>query len=124
MTTPARPESTPVRLTILAVVVACLFAALFARLWYLQVISGTQAQAAAQNQGVRIVYTDAQGSYVVQGSLFEKNSTGWLAVARIAMGYPLTIAAAGFAWFVVRRARHRLTRDYGPFDATPDRTSP
>jgi Protein of unknown function (DUF3159) len=61
---------------------------------------------------------------IVQGSLFEKNSTGWLAVTRIAMGYPLTIAAAGFAWFVVRRARHRLTRDYGPFDATPDRTAP
>jgi Protein of unknown function (DUF3159) len=61
---------------------------------------------------------------IVQGSLFEKNSTGWLAVARIAMGYPLTIAAAGFAWFVVRRARHRLTRDYGPFGATPDRTAP
>jgi hypothetical protein len=45
---------------------------------------------------------------IVQGSLFEHNSTGWLAVTRIAMGYPLTIAAAGFGWFVVRRARRRL----------------
>jgi hypothetical protein len=33
VTTPAAPESTQVRLTILAVVVGCLFAALFARLW-------------------------------------------------------------------------------------------
>ena len=41
------------RLTILAVVVVCLFAALFARLWYLQVINAPAAQAAAQNNGVR-----------------------------------------------------------------------
>lgn len=46
---------------------------------------------------------------VVQLSLFRQNSTGWLAVARIAMGYPLTIAAIGFAWLVVRRARARLS---------------
>jgi penicillin-binding protein 2 len=68
VTTPTRPESTQVRLTILAVVVACLFAALFARLWYLQVISGTQAQAAAQNQGVRIVYTPAP-----RGRILDRN---------------------------------------------------
>jgi hypothetical protein len=46
---------------------------------------------------------------VVQFSLFQSNSTGWLAVARIAMGYPLTIGAAGLAWWMVRRARRRLT---------------
>ena len=45
---------------------------------------------------------------VVQLSLFRENHTGWLAVARIAMGYPLTIALLGFAWLVVRRARARL----------------
>lgn len=45
---------------------------------------------------------------LVQLSLFQHNSTGWLAVARIAMGYPLTVAAFGFAWYVVRRARTRL----------------
>ena len=53
---------------------------------------------------------------VVQGSLFEKNATGWLAVTRIAMGYPLTIAAAGFGWFVVRRARRRLVEQAGVVD--------
>jgi hypothetical protein len=45
---------------------------------------------------------------IVQLALFEQNATGWLAVARIAMGYPLYIAAIGFAFWVVRRARHRL----------------
>ena len=58
----------------------------------------------------RYYYATAAGTAVfaaragVQGSLFEHNSTGWLAVTRIVMGYPLTIAAAGFGWFVVRRA--------------------
>jgi hypothetical protein len=45
---------------------------------------------------------------IVQLSLFRDNDTGWLAVARIAMGYPLYIAAVGFAFWVVRRARVKL----------------
>jgi hypothetical protein len=45
---------------------------------------------------------------VVQLALFRHNATGWLAVARIAMGYPLYIAAIGFAFWIVQRARHRL----------------
>jgi hypothetical protein len=45
---------------------------------------------------------------VVQLALFKHDATGWLAVARIAMGYPLYIAAIGFAFWIVRRARHRL----------------
>ncbi len=45
---------------------------------------------------------------VVQLALFTHNATGWLAVARIAMGYPLYIAAIGFAFWIVRRARQRL----------------
>ena len=45
---------------------------------------------------------------VVQLALFQHNATGWLAVARIAMGYPLYIAAIGFAFLVVRRARNQL----------------
>jgi hypothetical protein len=44
----------------------------------------------------------------VQLALFKHDATGWLAVARIAMGYPLYIAAIGFAFWIVRRARHRL----------------
>jgi hypothetical protein len=46
---------------------------------------------------------------IVQLALFQHNATGWLAVARIAMGYPLYVAAIGFAFWVVRRARHRIS---------------
>jgi hypothetical protein len=45
---------------------------------------------------------------IVQLALFRHNATGWLAVARIAMGYPLYVAAIGFAFWVVRRARNQL----------------
>ncbi|WP_375475541.1 DUF3159 domain-containing protein [uncultured Jatrophihabitans sp.] len=41
----------------------------------------------------------------VQLALYGANATGWLAFARIAMGYPLFIAAVGFAFLVVTRAR-------------------
>ena len=58
MTTP-EPPSPQVRLAILLVVVGCLFAALFARLWFLQVINAPKAQAAAADNGVRLVYTPA-----------------------------------------------------------------
>lgn len=44
----------------------------------------------------------------VQLALYGRNATGWLAFARIAMGYPLFAAAVGFSLFIVRRARHRL----------------
>src|SRR6516162_8365948 len=53
------PASPQLRLTILLVVVACLFVALFARLWFLQVMNAPKAQAAAENNGVRFVYTQA-----------------------------------------------------------------
>jgi hypothetical protein len=45
---------------------------------------------------------------IVQWVLYKKDATGWLAVARIAMGYPLWILAVGFGFWIVRRARHRL----------------
>jgi len=68
VTSPDSPDNARVRLTALGVVVACLFAALFARLWYLQVISAPQAEAAAQNNGVRIVYTPAP-----RGRILDRN---------------------------------------------------
>ena len=58
MSAPKQP-SPQLRLTILLVVVACLFAALFARLWFLQVMNAPKAQAAAANNGIRLVYTQA-----------------------------------------------------------------
>jgi hypothetical protein len=45
---------------------------------------------------------------LVQLALYHRNDTGWLAVARIAMGYPLTIAAVGFGFWAVNRARRRV----------------
>jgi penicillin-binding protein 2 len=47
------------RLTILLIVVVCLFAALFARLWFLQVINAPTAQAVATSNGLEAVYTPA-----------------------------------------------------------------
>lgn len=45
---------------------------------------------------------------LVQQALFAQNSTGWLAFARIAMGYPLTIVMVGYGYWVVNRARRKL----------------
>ena len=47
----------------------------------------------------------ARGS--VQAALYHRDATGWLAFARIVMGYPLFIAAVGFSFWLVRRARRR-----------------
>ncbi|HET9733348.1 MAG TPA: penicillin-binding protein 2 [Acidimicrobiales bacterium] len=51
--------TTAVRLRILLVCVACLFAALFARLWFLQVIEGPAARLVAASNGIRYIYTSA-----------------------------------------------------------------
>ena len=56
------------RLTILLVVVACLFAALFARLWFLEVVNGPTAQAVAQNNGIRLIYIPAP-----RGEILDRN---------------------------------------------------
>jgi hypothetical protein len=45
---------------------------------------------------------------IVQLALYHRNSTGWLAFARISMGYPLTIVAFGATLWLVTRARRRL----------------
>lgn len=45
---------------------------------------------------------------IVQTSLFQHNATGWLAVARIAMGYPLYILTLGYIFWVCRRAQRPL----------------
>jgi type II secretory pathway pseudopilin PulG len=45
---------------------------------------------------------------VVQLRLFAENRTGLLAVAKVAMGFPLYIAVVALSFWVVRRARHRL----------------
>lgn len=46
--------------------------------------------------------------FVVQDWLYDAGSTGWLAVARIAMGYPLLALALLVTYWAVRRTRGRL----------------
>jgi len=74
---------------------------------------------------------------VVQLILYGHNATGWLAFAKIAMGYPLYIAAVAGGYWVVRRARARACAaeavsptdqavptesvERSPDDALPDR---
>jgi hypothetical protein len=45
---------------------------------------------------------------IVQLALYKKDATGWLAVTRIAMGYPLWALAVAYGFWVVRRARQDL----------------
>lgn len=45
---------------------------------------------------------------LVQLSLFRDNKTGWLAVTRIAMGFPLYLVVLAFGFWVVRRVRREL----------------
>ena len=42
---------------------------------------------------------------LVQRFLYEEDRTGWLAVARLAMGYPVTIGALALTVLLVRRVR-------------------
>jgi penicillin-binding protein 2 len=58
VTNPEGP-SLQLRLTILIMVVACLFSALFARLWFLQVINANRAQTVAADNGIRTIYIPA-----------------------------------------------------------------
>jgi penicillin-binding protein 2 len=71
----APPDSARLRLSIVGVVVLSLFAALFARLWYLQVLDSEQfVQAATRNQ-VRLVYEEAPRGRVLdrQGRVLVDN---------------------------------------------------
>lgn len=54
--------------------------------------------------------------YLTQSELYDHGSTGWLAVARIAMGWPLTALAVLATIVLVRRA----TRDEDQPDGQPD----
>ena len=68
MAVPSEPATARLRLTVVIVVVACLFAALFARLWFLQVINAPVATQTAATNGVRIVETQAP-----RGRILDRN---------------------------------------------------
>lgn len=58
--------------------------------------------------------------FLVQEHLYDENETGWLGVARIAMGWPLTAVAALVTYLAIRAAQRAL--DAAPVPATePDR---
>jgi hypothetical protein len=46
---------------------------------------------------------------LVQHYLYDADHTGWLAFARISMGYPVTIGALGLTLLLVRRVRRAAT---------------
>ncbi|GAB3221330.1 DUF3159 domain-containing protein [Mycolicibacterium hippocampi] len=52
--------------------------------------------------------------YLVQDWLYDAGSVGWLAFARIVMGYPLLAVALFVTWWAVRRARDRSATAAGP----------
>jgi hypothetical protein len=62
--------------------------------------------------------------FVVQRWLYEENYTGWLAVAKITMGYPLTAFALIVVVWAVRRSDARLKNpDHDPSETTEQRVA-
>lgn len=57
---------------------------------------------------------------IVQATLYHENATGWLAFARVAMGYPLYIAAVAGGYWIVRRARHGMSASITAELASPE----
>ncbi len=62
--------------------------------------------------------------FVVQRLLYQSDHTGWLVVARISMGWPLTASAALVTYLAIRAAQRALAQSTvsvaaAPADATP-----
>lgn len=52
--------------------------------------------------------------FIVQNQLYEDDQTGWLGVARIAMGWPLTALAALVTYFAIKAAQKAIHAADGP----------
>ncbi len=52
--------------------------------------------------------------FVVQGLLYDADRTGWLAVARIAMGWPLTVLAALATYAAIKSAQRAIAAAGAP----------
>src|SRR3954453_23177635 len=82
-------ERSRLRLIVVRVLVFSLFATLFARLYYLQVISGDAYHAAAASQSLREVVVQPQRGLIVddQGRPLVANRTAWaVSVDRTLLG--------------------------------------
>ena len=76
----AGTERSRLRLIVVRVLVFSLFATLFARLYYLQVVSGDAYHAAAASQSLREVVVQPQRGLIVddQGRPLVANRTAWM----------------------------------------------
>lgn len=96
MTAPAEASTPRIRMTILFVIIMSLFATLFARLWFLQVVQAHKSQVVAQANGVRTVYTPAPRGNIVDrsGQLLVGNvNEPVIDVSRqVALSYPAMVS--------------------------------
>ena len=95
-------ESPRLRLGVLAVVLFALFAALFARLWYLQVLSSEDYEQAAEANRIRVVQVEAP-----RGRVLDRNGTV-LVDNRVSV--VVTVDRVQFAELGERRSLEMLNR--------------
>ncbi len=62
--------------------------------------------------------------FLVQHHLYDADQTGWLGVARIAMGWPLTAAAALVTYLAIRAAQRALHADHAHRAAQNEQNDP
>ncbi|MGH9123544.1 MAG: penicillin-binding protein 2 [Acidimicrobiales bacterium] len=121
----ASEPSPQVRLTVLGVVVMCLFAALFARLWFLQVIDEPSAEAQAATNSVRIVYTPAPRGEILdrQGNVLVGNQASEVVSITEQNGAhePGVIAQLALVLNTPYATLEQKVNDgrYGPYDPVP-----
>ncbi|HYZ92694.1 MAG TPA: penicillin-binding protein 2 [Actinomycetota bacterium] len=74
---PSANNVSPIRLTVVNLLVLTLLATLFGRLWYLQVLAGNQAQALAERTSIRFVYEQAPRGFIFDraGKTLARNRT-------------------------------------------------
>ena len=61
--------------------------------------------------------------FAVQHHLYDADKTGWLGVARIAMGWPLTAVAALVTYLAIRAAQRALHADHAAGQRSPSANS-
>src|SRR5581483_168057 len=119
-------ESPRLRLGIVAIVVVSLFAALLARLWYLQVLAAPQYRVQANTNRVRTIYTEAPRGRILdrQGRILVDNRvTDAVVVSREEMGSRSAEVIPRLAQVLNMQAsdvQNRLSdKRYSPFKPIP-----